>query len=325
MTGWVVNDTLSPLPGQHTIFSDLLRWFSDLRELTNSGLYCGLPERVEFEFQKTPVAMRPDYIIRNATYFRPLRFEIPTVSFLQDVAFGLERVQQIDVCRRSTKVVTNSDFTASEYPELDDVEVIPIGVDTERFRPSPISPTALQRKWGILPDSICFVGSGHHVKGFQLLVNLIANTRLNYCLVFKDDQRVENPRVRCFNRLNPDELAEVMSACVAGICTSLRETQHMAGLEMGMCGLPLLTTNVGAYWNRESGPWGMSVEDFELLKALPAWMKVAVECDLAQRRAEARSYWINEGFTQKACRDRWAAVLDSVVRRGSGGGTSEGV
>jgi glycosyltransferase involved in cell wall biosynthesis len=317
MRGWLVNDQLSPLPGQRTLFNDLLEWVPGLRDMTGGYTdYRELPDKIEKHARlEYASGFGPDYVIRNATYFRPLDLKVPTISLLQDVAHGPGRATQIDVCRRSALTVFNSEWTRDEYPELHEFPhaVIPIGIDFERFNAEPNPQYPHDYAYVIPPWSICWIGSRHPIKGFTLLERLIRETDLRFCLVFKDDTNIEHPRVRCFNKVTHDELVGIIKSCTMGICTSLRETQHLAGIEMGACGLPLLTTNVGIYYDREKSAWGEVAEDFEFVERL-----VKVErklhrhdVDWAGLRRQVRWYWEDHGFTQAACKIAW---LDAIRR-----------
>jgi glycosyltransferase involved in cell wall biosynthesis len=51
------------------------------------------------------------------------------------------------------------------------------------------------------------------------------------------------------------------------VCTSRIETLHLAGVEAAACNLPLVTSNVGIYYDLPNGKWGrntrsLDVEDF---------------------------------------------------------------
>ena len=109
-----------------------------------------------------------------------------------------------------------------------------------------------QTKWAIKPGSICWVGAANPIKGWDILHRLIGLTDYNFVIVRKDADRGPETgwhgRARYLYRLEQKELAEVMGACRVGLCTSLAETQHLAGLEMAACGLPVVSIYpVGVY------------------------------------------------------------------------------
>lgn len=285
MTGWLVNDKLTCIPGTRTFWHHLLEGVPGLVDKT-TGDYRGLADFIEGE-SRTGC---PDYVIRNAAYFRWLDVECPVISFVQDIVDGGARDQLIEACEASRLIVFNSEYTKTMYPELHAVEhhVIPIGTDETIFRPCDHDPD-------IPEGSVLWVGSGHQVKGFDLACRLASESGRPWVFVMKDDTPVEvGALVR--RRISQGQLARIASACSVGVCTSARETQHLAGIEMGMCGLPLVTTNVGAYYNREPGNWGMVSQG--------KWLS-EIECISKSDYAHSAFYWRDEGFGLSGCLDMW--------------------
>jgi glycosyltransferase involved in cell wall biosynthesis len=176
------------------------------------------------------------------------------------------------------------------YPELQasDHRVIPIGTDETVFKPSDRDP-------GIPEGSVLWVGSGNRVKGFDLACRLAEASGRPWVFVMKDDTTVEIGAL-VLRRIPQRSLAGIASSCAVGICTSLRETQHLAGIEMGMCGLPLVTTGVGAYYEREPGPWGRVTSG--------DWIG-DIEAASSLGRDEVARYWRSEGFGLEVCMEAW--------------------
>ena len=56
---------------------------------------------------------KTDYIIRNASYFRPMDIPVKTISLLQDLL--PDNSEQLSVCNKSDIVVFNSPYTQSHY------------------------------------------------------------------------------------------------------------------------------------------------------------------------------------------------------------------
>jgi len=289
MTGWLVNDKLTCIPGTRTFWHHLLDGVPGLVDKT-IGTYEGLADHVESE----AVTAEPDYIIRNAAYFRWINVGCPVISFVQDIVEGALRDQLIEACAASRSVVFNSEYTKMMYPELHatDYRVIPIGTDTSVFRPCEPDPH-------IPENAILWVGSGHSVKGFDLACRLASESKRPWVFVMKDDTPVEVGAL-VLSRIDQPQLARIASACAAGVCTSARETQHLAGIEMGMCGLPLVTTEVGAYYSRPIGPWGQVSNGH--------WHD---EIEMASKlnRAHAALYWRKAGFGLPECIDKWRDAI----------------
>jgi len=260
MGGWLVNDCLTCIPGTETFWHDLLDWIPQLQDMCGGYTpYDTLADAVEKQAQ----VCLPDFIIRNGSYFRPLKIQCPTISLIQDILEGDLYQQQIDVCNSSTHVVFNSEYVSERYLSRIEVpfSIIPLGVDFDFFVPS-------QEKE--VNNTILFVGSSQEIKGFQSILEIIKNTSYNFYLIMKDDFKINHPRVKVFNKLSSEEVKEKMQECSFLICTSIEETQHLAGIEAAACGLPILATNVGVYYNLSNGPWGRKIgnniyEDIEYM------------------------------------------------------------
>ena len=304
--GWLVNDTLTCIPGTKTFWHDLLEWLPGLEDKTGGHTsFTILPQKIEADLE---ISSSPDYIIRNASYFRALNTDAPTISLLQDCKPPCARGQQIEVCRSSRVTVCNSPYTYEQYKDdLEglDVRVIPLGVDFDLFRP--LKRDACQEEMGVLPNSILFVGaSTNNPKGFDIVKRLISETGYNFCLVMKDGHRVDNPRVVNFNRVSHEKLVKIMNACSVLICTSRQETLHLAGIEAAACNVPVIATNVGIYYGRESGPWGLKSELADFSKTLDAFMA-------SDKDYSPRSYFIGEGLDLCSVRNKWTKLIEEIV------------
>lgn len=322
MKTWIINDFLSVGAGQNTLWSTLLKNIPGA-EWAGGVHYPDLPR---FIHEKAMREGAPDCVIRNATFFPSLNLRCPTIAFLQDNAMtnGQIKSMQLEVAMKSSLVIFNSPFIAHKYPEITSscpTGIIPAPVDYEVFKPADMFSyhvqhaeiTSLNDKWGIKPDSVCWIGANNVFKGFDLLTDII-RTMPNYnFVVIRKDRGTELdgfPNVRALFALSQEEVAEVINCCRVGLCTSTMESQHLGGLEMGACGLPIVVSDVGAYWGRYSGPWGavcqyapqfpMAIE--QLMKREP-------------NRQEIREYWLREPFALPKVINNWRAAVEAVTGR----------
>lgn len=309
---WVVNDHLTTIPGSRTLWHDLLEWFD--AEFTG-GNYSILSQSVAERYRCSHP--KPDVIIRNGSYFPPLDLPVPQIALFQDILPGTAREMQLAVMQSCTWSVFNSEWTQAQFPEASERgRVIPLPIDFDLFRPLP-DRKALREMWGILPNSVCWIGALSHVKGWDILMRLIQETDFNWCIVVKDEvsyrlrESLRN-NTRLFSRLPQEHLVEVINACSVGLCTSRVETQHLAGLEMGACGIGLVTTNVGAYYNRDGGIWGakpvnLNGCEIERLASL-----------LSPRKRwpadKIRDYWLTQGFDRASCEKAWREVVEEATK-----------
>jgi len=302
MKGWLVNNCLTCIPGVETFWHDLLEWFPNLEAKTigKTNTFAGLAEFVENEAKIKGI---PDYIIRNATFFRPLNLKTKTICYLQDCYTGAKYEEQLKVCNTSDLVVCNSPYIHSKYVNEIDVktEVIPIGTDFDFFMPFP-DKQMLRSKLSILEDSILFIGSTNKVKGFDKILKLINETDYNFCLVMKDNFTINHPRVKVFNKVNHSKLLEIINSCKMLVCSSNTETLHLAGVEAAACGLPIVATNVGIYYDWKDGPWGRKVVNNFIEKI----KEVFVNYD----SFNSRNYFLERGLDKTTCKERWLKLIN---------------
>jgi len=244
-------------------------------------------------------AIRRTTLFAMPAIFRPLRLDIPTVSLLQD---PIVDAQQIQVCKDSDLVITNSPYTEHilrSYVPSATSQMIPLGVDFDFFKPCPV-----KTQMDILPNSILFVGAANPFKGFELLKQLIDTTNYNFCLVVKDDTTIEHKRCRVYNRVGQEEIRDIYNSCSMLICLSSIETQHLATIEAGACGIPVVTTNVGINYNYPSGPWGENVDSYAPSKIREAINLVMNNLD----KYNPRHILLDRGLHTPACKKQWVKL-----------------
>ena len=301
--GWLVNDRLTCIPNTKTFWHDLLEWLPDLTDKCNGHTpFNILPNNIERDY----ISTKPDYIIRNATYFRHLNIPVKTISLLQDLAPANQ--MQIDVCNKSDVVVYNSPYTQSHYKDIITANsvMIPLGVDFNKFIPMDES---FNDELDILPNSILFIGADNiSPKGFDIMTEIINNTNYNFCLVMKDGYQSTNPRVKVFNRIDHDKLIKVMNSCEMLVCTSRVETLHLSGVEAAACNLPLVTSNVGIYYDLESGDWGRNVNSFNSEDFIREIMYVKDNITTFN----PRKTFLDIGLDTETCKNKWVNLIESL-------------
>lgn len=298
-TGWLVNDCLTCIPNTKTFWHDLLEWFPNLKDMCGGYTDFGiLPYTIEQEFIK----QRPDYIIRNGSYFRKMNVDVKTISLMQDI---LEyKQQQVEVCNNSSVVVFNSSFTESQYKQFIRVpsKIIPLGTDSDLFKPN-------KNTIELLPDSILYIGSSAvYPKGFDKIINLIESTNYNFCLVMKDDFTISHPRVKVFNRITQDKLVDIINGCKMVVCSSIHETQHLASIESLFCNKPIVTTNVGIYYHHleaplEYQPYGIVCEN--LLHGTEALLG-------NYNNFKPREWAFKNGLDRESCKLAWRDLICGI-------------
>ena len=314
----LVNDCLTCIPGTRTFWHDLQEWF-------------GLEFRGgDYSVLSLTDVRDASLVIRNATWFPAFEARVPTISLLQDIIeSGPTRDMQEQVIRSSAVVCFNSEYTKSKYATymsavgvefgVKDVppdvryRVIPLPVDFALFTPG--DSVAARHKLSLPDGCVCWVGASRgaagHVKGWDVFMQIVRlNPDLPFVAVLKDEMpNLMPPNLRCFVRLSHEELVDVYRACRVGLCTSRQETQHLAGIEMGACGLPMVAPPVGCYYGRdELGFPGVAIDMADTTKvaiALRSNMKPSVEPN------DIRDFWRAE-FDKPVIRAKWQALIEEV-------------
>jgi len=300
MKGWLVNDRLTCIPGTKTLWHDLLEWIPGLEDPING--FVPFNYLREYINQKSQAEGRPDFVVRNCTFFPPLELETKTVSILQDIYDGQEKQNQIKVANLSDLVIYNSKFTKSFYKDeiTTRSEVIPLGIDFDHFQPTDA------RDPEVLPQSVLFIGAANdYPKGFNVVRELVDRTQYNFCLVMKDDFSWDHPRVKVFNNVDHKRLVTIINSCAVTICTSVHETQHLAGLECAACNIPIVATNVGCYHGLSSGVWGK--------KAIDTSDFIVGIHDVLRKQGTYSPRSFFKDYDKEIIKDKWRTAIESIV------------
>ena len=302
--GWLVNDQLTAIPNTRTFWHDLLDWYPNLQDKCNGYTdYSVLAQNIE------SINERPDYIIRNGSYFRSLNIDVPTFCLIQDT---MNVPMQTDVINSSTCVVFASKQTHNLYKERinpKNVRIIEQSSNFDFFKP--IS----ERHPDVLPNSIIFIGdSSIEKKGFHRVLNLIETMPdFNFCLVMKDDTSLNvvpehsRHRVRIFNKVNTETVRLLINSSICAICTSGNEEGHFAGIEIGACDIPMVARPMGCYLDRkEDKTWGLIADD----ENFPETIRYVVN---NRKLFSPRKYYSKE-YTLERCREKWTDLINEFVK-----------
>jgi len=307
--GWLVNDTLTCIPGTKTFWHFLLENIEDLVDKTNGyTTFDNLPNNIENDLQHT----KPKYIIRNATYFRNINTDTYTISILQDnhIKNLFALTQQIDVLNNTNLTIANSKYVYDAYKQYitNDYRIIPLGTNFKLFKP------VKDRNPDILPNSILYIGSSMvYPKGFDRLLRIVNEMpEQNFCFIMKDNFTVEQlplycqKRVKIFNSITEKEIVPIINSCAMGICTSYEETQHLGGIEICACNKPMVATKVGWYYDLcDTEEWGVLANDTNFVEKINYVMS---NLD----NFSPRECLIERGYTMYACKKGWLDVIKNI-------------
>lgn len=297
LIGWLINDKLTCIPGTKTFWHNLLENIDGLEN------HCIYPFSILNEVIDIQLSLgEPDYIIRNASFFYPIKTKAKTISFLQDIyKDGFLRKNQIDVINNSDFVIFNSSFTAHNYIDImshDRYDIIPIGTDTDVFY--------VTSNWN-KNKPILYIGDDSiNPKGFDKLMSIVNNCEYNFIFIMKNDFTINHERIKVYNKISAKKISEICNQCSMLLCTSAIETLHLAGVEAGLCGLPILATNTGIYYN-SPGEWGLicdSVNDF--LEGIQYVRSNYLHFNPVK-------YFLNNGYSKNDCILRWKQIINKEV------------
>jgi hypothetical protein len=310
--GWIVNDRLSCFDTK-TFWHDLLDWLPGLENKATGIDFSILPNKIEKDFNNSQI--KPKYIIRNATFFRRLNINTKTISLFQDLYLNDSGIynQQKNVCENSDVTVFNSIFTYELSKSFMNVnyKIIPLGVDFDFFTPvSNEQKNDLKSKYGLNQNPyIIFIGKAlNYPKGFDLLQEIVNNTNYNFIFAMNDDYVSNHPRVKVFNKINHNQLRELINCCELCLCTSKTETQHLSGIECAACNLPLVTTNVGIYYNEYENSFGhiaSNAKDF--INAINTILS-------DKSKYSSREFFIKKRCDKKSCRQSWCDLIENLIK-----------
>jgi glycosyltransferase involved in cell wall biosynthesis len=306
--GWLVNDCLTCIPGTTTLWHDLMDWFPGLEDKTNGYTnYNILAETIEKMYNETE--NKPDYIIRNGTYFRKMNIDVPTFALIQDTQ---NNRMQTDVINSVTCIVFSSHQTYKIYKDRispKNSRVIEWASDFNFWKPIE------EKHPDILSNSIIFIGdSSYEKKGFNRVLKLIDTMEdFNFCLVMKDNTTLDiipeksRNRVKIFNKANRETVRLLMNSSVCGICTSGMEEGHWAGIELGACNIPMVSRPMGRYLDNTDGigMWGELAEDDEFPNVI---RNVVANKD----SYSPREYYSKE-YTHERFKEKWTNLLNDFL------------
>ena len=284
----------------------MLEWFPQLIDKTNGHTdYGHLAHVIELHIDIS----RPDYIIRNGSYFRRIHRDVKTITLLQDVL--ADKSEQIDVLNHSTIAVFNTKYVYNKYKSLIHpsvpIRICPLGIDFNFFIP------IAERHPDVLPQSIVFIGAANdYPKGFNIMRMLINNMpEQNFCLIMKDDFSIHHlqedvrHRVKIFNKVPSSTVRLLINSCILAVCTSYEETQHLSGIECGACNIPIVAREVGIYYDcKDDSQWGVIATDDTFIEKI-AYVKDNLS------KFYPREYLIKK-YSTEVCKQNWINMIESL-------------
>ena len=229
--------------------------------------------------------------------------------------YGFLKMQQ-KVARQVPRILTVSSSSKRDIVEqyginADQLQVVPIGVDTQHFRPRP--------EIARVPGRIMTTASADvPFKGLLPLVEAVAKARTERPeahLVVVGKLRGESPvaaaierfgvgdAVRFESGISNERMIELYAEAEVAVVPSLYEGFSLPAVESMACGVPLVTTTGGALPEvvGEDGETGMLVRPGDPGELAAAIVRVLGDSGLRARLADNARRRVLERFTWEAC------------------------
>ncbi len=193
---------------------------------------------------------------------------------------------------------------------LDKIEVLPPGVDTNKWRPGH-KPTGG-------PVNILFVGGDLYRKGGHLLLPAFAalpeGTAVLHLVTRTPIQPTANVRVYPNLRPNDDALIALYQSCDLFVLPSEAEAFGIAAVEASAAGLPVVATRVGGLPDVVAdGETGYLLNPGDLRGLVQAFERLAADADLRHRLGQAARARALARFDARQNAARLVAVMQEAV------------
>jgi glycosyltransferase involved in cell wall biosynthesis len=191
------------------------------------------------------------------------------------------------------------------------IEVVPPGVDTERWHPGETAENG--------PVRILFVGGDFYRKGGEILLQAFEQLpagSAELALVTRSilDQK---PGIVIHNNMKPNsaELIALFQSCHIFVLPTSAEAFGIAAIEASASGLPVIATRIGGLVDIVAdGKTGFLVPEADT-NALSARLKLLVEDRaLRQRLGQAAHKRVEDRFNARKNADRVAEILKDSIR-----------
>jgi glycosyltransferase involved in cell wall biosynthesis len=147
-----------------------------------------------------------------------------------------------ETARYATYRTVASDLTRADYEMFGSVDVIPIGVDLDVFRPLP-DKRRLRARYGLPDDKEIgvWVGTAHPMKGFALLLEYARDhPDIHWITICKTDfEAVAMPGASSYVHVTQQTSCELINAADFFLSTSLLRPFFMAEWEAMACDAPM--------------------------------------------------------------------------------------
>lgn len=155
-----------------------------------------------------------------------------------------DRARAVDnTARYSTYRTVATDMTVKNYDKYGQVEVIPIGINTDLYKPLN-NKNALRQKYGLPKDKKIgiWIGTFHPMKGISKLLEYAAlNPEIEWVMIWKwemEELKIDN--AHNFVKIKQQQICELLNAADFFLSTSQLSPYYMAEWEAMATNIPFV-------------------------------------------------------------------------------------
>jgi len=297
-----------------------------------------LPHHVEYLPWLIPIPQKPDWanIVHVNTWLHPRfypkntpmiatlhhcvqdKFFLPYKTFVQKIyhQFWITPIEK--QCFKAADAITAvSQYTAQcakEIFDIDDVQVIHNGIDTNIFHPNDSRKSITQNQ----PFKLLFVGSNSIRKGFDLLPKIMQQLGDEFQLFYTSNAEQYEPLSANMTQLPPQktsqDLANIYRTMDALIFPSRLEGFGLVVAEAMSCGLPVVIADSSALTELvDHGTTGLLCEKDDLDAFVEAIRQLAGSEALQKKLAHAAQLYVEQHFRVDTMVEHYIDIYRKVL------------
>ncbi|MEG0266920.1 MAG: glycosyltransferase [Bacilli bacterium] len=149
----------------------------------------------------------------------------------------------LETARYSTYRAVATEETVKNYKKFGNVQVIPIGVNTDMYRPLD-DKKALRKKYNLPQNKKIgiWIGTTHPMKGFSNVIKYAAlNPDIEWILIWKwEREALEIENAHCYVQIPQNEICELLNCADFFLSTSQLKPYYMAEWEAMATNIPFV-------------------------------------------------------------------------------------
>jgi len=170
----------------------------------------------------------------------------PEMKRCFDVDYWDKRIEKIYECARySTYRTVATEFSVPDYNKYGTVDIIPIGVNTELYKPLK-NKKELRKEYNISFDKKVgvWIGTNHPMKGYEELLKYASNNpEMGWIIIWKweaEASKLDGDGIQNFVKIPQRQICELINCADFFLATSKLKPYYMAEWEAMACNIPFV-------------------------------------------------------------------------------------